>query len=112
MDEEKGLFGWIYANREKVLVDYFMKYLFAIAITFLYIAATITFYDVMVKWLLSTSPEFEFAWKMFFFAAGITLLAGGLTILLWFIIMAYYMKFFLLLRKRMEFIDPTRRLDE
>ena len=111
-NEEKGLFGWIYANREKIIVDYFIKYVFAIGLTALYIAIAITFYDVAFKWLMDVSPEVEFAWKTFFFAVAAVFLAGGATLVIWFITMAYYLKFFAIFRKRMEFIDETRRLDE
>lgn len=110
--EDEGFFGWIYKHREKLLVDYFIKSLFAFAITTGYLAIAITIYDISFKWLVEVTPNLEFAWKTFFFTVSALAFAFGITIVVWAISIAYYLKFFKWFRLRMEFIDPERTLDD
>jgi len=109
-DDEKGIFGWFFTHREKIIVES-LKWIFGIGITLVYFALLITIADFSLKWLLSTSPEFEFAWKFFLFALGMSLVVAGLAIVVWFVLMAYYLKWFNWFQDRLEFIDPVRRLD-
>lgn len=107
---EKGLFNWIYEHREQIIVE-FLKWIFGIGITLLYFSGLITIGDVAVKWLIASSPEFDFAWKIVFFALGFTLVVAGLAIVVWFVIIAYYLRWFNWFQDKLEFIDPIRRLD-
>lgn len=109
-EEKQGVFGWVYDHRETIVVE-FLKYMFGIGISLLYFALLITIADFALKWLIASSPEFDFAWKIIIFALGLTLVVAGLAIVVWFIIMAYYLRWFKWFRDRLEFIDPVRRMD-
>ena len=110
-NEEKGFFGWIFANREKIVVE-IMKYTYALALTLFYFATLITVGDYGLKWLLEYSPQFSLAWKGILFAASATLFAAATVILVWFLMIAYYLKAFNWFKKRFEFIDTTKEMDK
>ena len=108
-EEQKGLFGWIFAHRERIVVE-FLKWVFGIGISLIYFSGLITIADGLLKWLIVTSPEFEFAWKTTFLALGISLVVIGLAVVVWVVLIAYYLRFFNSFKDRLEFIDPVRRL--
>lgn len=106
---QKGLFGWIYDHREKMIVE-MLKWIFGIGISLIYFALLVTIADAGLKWLIAASPQFEFAWKTTFLALGISLVVIGMAIVAWFVLIAYYLRWFNWFKDHMEFIDPVRRL--
>lgn len=108
-DEQKGLFGWIYDHRERIIVEA-LKYLFLLGFSLIYLSGIITFYDVLFKWLMTSTADIQFAWKALAFGAGLGILVLAITILVYFVMVAYYLRFFDWFQDRLELIDPTRRL--
>jgi len=109
-DEEKGPFGWLYAHREKIIVNG-MKYLFLLGLSLIYLSGVITLYDALFDWLMASTVGIQFAWKALAFGAGLGVLVFATTLLLYFVMVAYYMRFWGWFEDRLEFIDPVRRLD-
>ena len=75
-----------------------------------YLSGVITLYDALFDWLMESTVGIQFAWKTLAFGAGLGVLVFATTLLIYFVMVAYYMRFWGWFEDRLEFIDPVRRL--